>query len=266
MAQRPGSVFSDAPVLCGHRGSGKGIVGGQAENTLGSFRAAVAAGIGWVEVDARVTADRVLVARHDPVVPDGRFVSELRAEEADELGLMRVEDLLEDLPPAVGVDVDLKSSLEDAVRPREETTAGLVGVLAERERARRPLLVTSFDPAALAIVRERAPEVPLGWLTWLWFPLRKAIAAAAHLGVEVVAPHVESFPLRHTADPPVERDIPSTVAVAHRAGLEVLAWCPGHADARVLSAAGVDGFVVDDVPGWRHAHPGAAETRQDRFA
>jgi len=35
------SVFGDSPVLCGHRGSGTG----HAENTLPSFRAAVAAGL-----------------------------------------------------------------------------------------------------------------------------------------------------------------------------------------------------------------------------
>ncbi|MEA2215443.1 MAG: glycerophosphoryl diester phosphodiesterase, partial [Solirubrobacteraceae bacterium] len=53
-------------MLCGHRGSGRGIVGGQRENTLGSFRAAVAAGLRWVEVDARLNADGALVSRHDP--------------------------------------------------------------------------------------------------------------------------------------------------------------------------------------------------------
>lgn len=36
-------------MLCGHRGSGRGIVGGHRENTLGSFRAAVAAGLRCVD-------------------------------------------------------------------------------------------------------------------------------------------------------------------------------------------------------------------------
>src|SRR5215212_2126204 len=66
-------VFVDVPVLCGHRGSGRG----PGENTLPSFRAAVAAGLSWVEVDARVTADGVLVACHEAVAADGRYVSEL---------------------------------------------------------------------------------------------------------------------------------------------------------------------------------------------
>jgi glycerophosphoryl diester phosphodiesterase len=244
----PVRTFADVPALCGHRGSGRGVVDGLRENTLPSFRAAVAAGLSWVEVDARFTADDVLVARHDAVVDDGRFVSELTARETDELGLMRVADLLEDLPPEIGVDVDVKTSLEDALRPRDRTTGALAADLVERERGRRPLLVTSFDAAAVTILRERLPDVPVGLLTWSRFPLRKAIPAAVHLGADVVAPHVTSFGLR--SDDPIrgEREIAEAVGVAHRAGLQVVAWCPRPDEADVLYAAGVDCAVVDDVP------------------
>ena len=81
---------------------------------------------------------------------------DLTAAETDALGLLRFADLLDGLPPRMGVDVEVKSSLEDALRPRERTTAALVGrALAGRE-ASRPLLVTSFDAAALMIAREHA--------------------------------------------------------------------------------------------------------------
>jgi glycerophosphoryl diester phosphodiesterase len=63
-------------VLCGHRGSGRGEVNGQRENTLGSFLAAVDLGVRWVEMDARLNADGELVCFHDPVA-DGRLVSSL---------------------------------------------------------------------------------------------------------------------------------------------------------------------------------------------
>lgn len=240
-------VFVDVPELCGHRGSGRGVVGGHRENTLGSFRAAVAAGLRWVEVDARVTSDGVLVARHDAVAADGRYVSQLSARETDELGLMRVADLLEDLPPGIGVDIDLKTSLEDARRPRAQTTAALVAGLATRERGRRALLVTSFDPSALLIAREHDPELALGLLTWIRFPLRKAIPAAVHLGVQVIAPHVESFGLRQDGPRRGERAIAEAVGVAHDAGLQVVAWCPLEGERDELIAAGVDCLVIDDV-------------------
>ena len=236
-------VFTDVPVLCGHRGSGSGVVGGELENTLGSFRAAIDAGLPWVEVDARVNADGVLVARHDPVTEDGRFVADLGTEETDALGLMRVADLLGALPPEIGIDVEIKSSLEDALRARSATTAALVADLLRGER--RPLLVSSFDPAALLIVRERAPALPLALLTWTRFPLRKAIAAAAHLGVEVVAANFESYPLPGARAEQVERPLERVVAVAHEAGLQVMAWCPPPGEARRLGEAGVDCLVVD---------------------
>lgn len=224
-------VFGDTPVLCGHRGSGRG----NEENTLPSFRAAVAAGLRWVEVDARATADGVLVARHDPELEDGRSIAALTAAETDEAGLMRVADLLVELPAEVSIDVEIKTALEDALRPRERTTAALVAELVAAHD--RDVLVTSFDPAALLIVRERLPEVPLGLLTWTRFPLRKAIPAARHLGLEVVVANVESFP--PDAAPPVR--------VAHEAGLEVAAWCPAPEEREALLAAGVDCLVIDDV-------------------
>ena len=232
-------VFADPPVLCGHRGSGRGVVDGHRENTLDSFRAAVAAGLGWVEVDARLSADGVLVASHDPIA----------SLPAGELGLMRVADLLDELPAEVAVDIDIKSSLEDALRPRGETTAAAIARLAGS--ARRRVLVTSFDPAALLIVRERAPRVPLGLLTWTRFPLRKAIAAAAHLGVEVVGPEVGSF---------VASEAERAVEVAHRAGLQVLGWCPDAAQAEALIAAGVDCLVIDDVTATLRPVAAAAST------
>lgn len=242
-------VFEDTPVLCGHRGSGRGVVGGHAENTLGSFRAAADAGLRWVEVDARVTADEELVARHDPVAPDGRFVSELRAAQTDAQGIMRLEELFTGLAAEVAIDVEVKSSLKDALRPPERTTAALVAERLAAEAPRRHLLLSSFDPAALTIAARRAPDIPRGLLTWLRFPLRKAIPAAVHLGAQVVAPHVQSFEIdAKRAHRRGERPAARAIEVAHAAGVQVLAWCPDRAQAKALIAAGVDCLVVDEAP------------------
>ena len=242
-------VFVDTPVLCGHRGSGRGVVDGQLENTLGSYRAAVAAGLRWVETDARRNADGLLVARHDPVVDDGRFISGMTTAETDAAGVMRIETLLADLPRDVGVNVEIKSSLEDALEPRERTTAVLVAELLKRAAGDRPLLVSSFDPAAVLIFREHAPGVPVGLITWTRFPLRKAIPAAVHLGADVVAAHFRSFPIGDDEpEPAVERAPEESVHVAHRAGLQVATWCPRPAQAERLAAAGVDCLIVDDAP------------------
>jgi glycerophosphoryl diester phosphodiesterase len=234
------AVFDDPPVLCGHRGSGRGVVGGHLENTLPSFLAAADAGIRWVEADARINADDVLVARHDPAVEDGRLVSQLTTRETDALGLMRVADLLDELPLHVGINVEIKTSLEDAQRPRDRTTAALVADLVARAPA-RPLLLSGFDPSVVPIVRERVPGVPTGLLTWARFPLRKAIPAAVHLGADVVAPNVTSF--LAVPDP---RDPAEHVRVAHEAGLQVMSWCPKPDEAAQLVEFGVDCVIVDE--------------------
>ena len=227
MVQPPARVFDDVPVLCGHRGSGRGVVGGQRENTLGSFRAAVAAGVRWVEVDVRRAPSGRLVALHDPLAGDPE-------------GLLEIAELLEDLPREVGVNLEIKTELADAERPREETTAALTAELATRS-PERPLLATSFDPSAPLIVRERAPAVPVGLLTWIRFPLRKAVPAAVHLGMDVVAPHVQSLQLE-------EEELHRSIRVAHDAGLQVVGWCPDREQAERLKAASVDCLIVDDVP------------------
>lgn len=225
---------------------GRGVVEGHRENTLESFLAAAACGLRWVEVDVRVTSDGVLVTAHHPTTDDARFFTDVSYAEAGPSLL--VEELLDALPAHVGVDLDIKSSAEDALRERNDTTAAAVGRLAAKERRRRPLLVTSFDPAAVLIAREHAPDVPTGLLTWVRFPLRKAIAAARHLGCQVVAAHVGSFSANDTDTAPVQRSAAWSVDVAHRAGLEVVAWCPGTEEMPLMLEAGVDCLVVNDVP------------------
>jgi glycerophosphoryl diester phosphodiesterase len=136
--------------------------------------------------------------------------------------------MLDGLPPQISLDLDLKTSLEDALRPAGETTAGLLAPVAARIARERGLFVSSFDPSALLILRERASQVALGLLTWVGFPLRKAIPAAAHLGVEVVGAHWTSFGPNELDRAPFHLPAKESIAVAHEAG--------------------VDAVVVDDVP------------------
>jgi glycerophosphoryl diester phosphodiesterase len=153
---------------------------------------------------------------------------------------MPIEELLEDLPPEIGVNLEIKSELADATRPRDETTAARTADLAAGAKP-RPFLLTGFDPSAPLIVRELQPQLPVGLLTWIRFPLRKAVPAAVHLGMDVVAPHVQSLQLE-------EEELHRSIRVAHEAGLQVVGWCPDREQAEKLIAAKVDCLIVDDVP------------------
>jgi glycerophosphoryl diester phosphodiesterase len=241
-------VFGDGPAVIGHRGLGRGVVRGHRENTLGSFTTAARLGMSWVEADVRRTADDVLVVAHDAAYPDGARVAEVRAEEADRRGTLRLRTLLERLPARVGLNVDVKSSLEDGTRPPSRTTAGLLGPVVAAEADRRRLLVSTFDPAALGVLRDRAPRVPLAWLTWHRFPLDAAVAGCAHLEVDVLGLQAGSLPAAPApggVDPSAVAHVLSVVHGAHR---RLMVWCPEPALARVLLGAGADAVVVDAVP------------------
>ncbi len=245
-------IFDGRPALIGHRGLGKGTVAGHAENTLSSFLAAADL-LPWVEVDVRRTADDVLVVMHNPAFADGVFLVDLTGAQADERGALRLADLLGALPAATSVNFDLKTSMEDAVRARSAGTGALLAPVAAAAARARPVLATSFDHAALGVLAELAPEVPRGLLTWLAFPAGHAVAAAAHLDVAVLAVHCGSLAPNMVEPAAQQRPVEYVVDLVHRAGRELLAWCPTLAQGKVLAAAGADALCVNDAPAWAAA-------------
>lgn len=241
-------LFTGRPAVVGHRGLGAGTVDGHVENTLGSFLAAAEAGADWVEVDVRRTGDDTLVVAHNPAYTDGAFHVDLSGAASSARGTLDLEELLEALPHGVGVDLDLKTSMEDAGRPADATTTALLAPVAARELARRPVVVTSFDPATLPVLRALAPDVPLGLLTWLDFPVDLAVAAAAHLDVQFLAIHVGSLRPNRVEPVPLHRPLEYVVSLLHKADRELLAWCPGLDELAPLVSAGVDAVCVNDLP------------------
>ncbi|WP_156756411.1 glycerophosphodiester phosphodiesterase [Actinokineospora pegani] len=241
-------IFGPRPVLLGHRGCGRGVVDGHVENTLESFLAAAEAGVDWVEVDVRRTADDHLVVAHDPTDDDGVFYADLTGEQAAARGVLRLADLLSALPHHIGVDFDVKTSMEDATRSRARSTMGRLGAIARRESRVRPTLISSFDAGALDIAREVAPGVPRGLLTWLEFPIDQAVASAAHLDVQVLAPHWGSLRPAESDQAPLPRPLEYVVDTVHASGREFLAWCPTLKFAKTLLDAGVDALCVNNVP------------------
>lgn len=243
-ADRP--VFRGELSVVGHRGLGKGVVDGHLENTVGSLLAAVEAGVDWVELDVSRSADDVLVLHHNPADDTGGFLVEATAAELAARGVATLDEALEALPPGACLDIDLKPVLEDAVSAQD--TLDLLLPVLRRELPRRRLLLTSFDASVLTRVRAELPGLPTGLLTWLDFPLRIAVPMAARLGVDVLGLHHRSFAANDVEPGPVHRDRGRNVEVAHEAGLQVLAWCPGRDEVGALVDAGVDAVAVNDVP------------------
>src|SRR6185369_9836423 len=63
------------PQVIGHRGA----MAYAPENTLASFREARRRGARWVEIDVKLTADRVPILMHDAARRAARRVADLRA-------------------------------------------------------------------------------------------------------------------------------------------------------------------------------------------
>ncbi len=256
-------IFDIKPTIVGHRGFGSGQRGGYRENTVSSFLAAAASGLTWVELDVHRSRDGQLVVRHDPIAPGGGRIVTHTAAELAAGGVASLDEVLTALPAQVGVNIDVKTIIDDAVDPPAQRTHALVADVLKQQQGARRFLVSSFDPAAVAYLAERREVIggaAIGLITGLDFPAHHAIPAAANLGLEAVCLHTGTMNLHH--DKPGQADLTPEriVDTAHRAGLEVLTWSPSPAEAVRLAQAGADAVCVNDIPGVQAALASAASS------
>jgi glycerophosphoryl diester phosphodiesterase len=238
----------DAPLtLIGHRGAGAANPD-VPENSIRSFQAAHALGAAWVELDVRKAADGELVVCHDQRLADGTPVRSLDAADLARKGIHRLEEVLARLPGGLGIDLDVKNSVDDAVCPVAETTAARVARIARDATGDRRVLLTSFDPALRAVVERVAPELPVGLLTWPPVPLRESVPTARRLGYDVLAPWIGALRPDGTGPGGGGDEVRAQVAVARQAGLQLLVWVAGPDDVPWLAELGVEGVCVDDLP------------------
>ncbi len=166
------------------------------ENTAPSFRAALAAGAPAVELDARPTADGLLVVLHDP--DPGRLTGETRPaaalaarellgrdlRDAPGVRLLLLDEALALLAGRVTLDIELKSG--DGI-PAGDLASRLLAAL---ERAGFPgnLVVTSDSPDVLRELRSRAPLLATGFIARSRDP-RDPVATALGAAADVVVVH-----------------------------------------------------------------------------
>lgn len=96
----------------------------------------------------------------------------------------------------------------------------------------------SFDPSVLLAVQEQVPKVATAWMPFVRNPVDHAVAGAVALGCKLVAVDARSFGLGGEPERPGRRSAEETVEVAHRAGLQVVSWCPSPADSVRLPLPG----------------------------
>jgi glycerophosphoryl diester phosphodiesterase len=228
------------PLLVGHRG----LRGVASENSLEAIAAAQAAGAHGVEIDVRPTREGTLVLMHDRTLArtaggDARCVASLDDAALAEVRLAggeRIPSLAEALVLCADLGLFLNVELKRDVPNRLAACQRLAYEL--RGRTAPPLIVSSFDPLMLAIVRRLAPEMPSALLV---APER---AFVRHL----------SRPLGAAALHPCR-----TIVSAHQlgrwreAGLRVMVWTVNDPiEAAYLLGMGVDGLISDDPASLRH--------------
>jgi glycerophosphoryl diester phosphodiesterase len=244
----------DGPLRIGHRGAAALAP----ENTLRSFRAAVAAGVDLIEFDVLDLPHGPLVLAHSDhldEVSHGAASGRVR-----ELSLDRLREVAPELPtldqalaffvdeaPGIGLHIDLK------LRTRLDELAASIMRYGLEART----VVSGVDVASLKTVSRSAPRVRIGITypedklsvsrkPYLWpivslglFSLRASVAfrlprLAQRAGAGAVM-------LQHRLV------TGSTVDRAHALGLPVLAWTVDQrADLKRVLEAGVDGVITND--------------------
>lgn len=217
------------PAVVGHRGAPTVAP----ENTPAAFAKAHEAGATWVELDARIDGAKRIVVAHDPTLADGRALVEVGVETIREAGVWTLGDVLPALPPGLGVDVEIKNFPGDPDHDESMAVVALTtALLADLDR---PVFISSFNPMVLMAARVQGWQGPLGLLT-IHTTLDAAAEAATELDCAVVCPHDSTADLDEQG-----------VALAHTAGLQVMAWTVDDPDRmRLLAHAGVDAICTNE--------------------
>jgi glycerophosphoryl diester phosphodiesterase len=223
----------------GHRGA----AGTHPENTLCSFRQAVALGVDGIEFDVHRTRDGHLVVIHDGWVDrttNGRgLVRDLTLAELQALDaggwkdpafagerVPTLRELIQAMPPSLQLFCELKAG--SIHYPGIE--ADLLQVIRE-EGVQGRIQVSSFDHHALGRLRELDPDLSLAML--VMENLLDPVAVARAIGVQAIHPHWVWV-------------TPGLVARCHEAGLAVYAWTVNAPEmVAMLKQCGVDGIMSD---------------------
>jgi glycerophosphoryl diester phosphodiesterase len=245
----------------------RGASGRCPENTLAAFAAAIEASAQVCELDVQLTRDGAVVVMHDETVDrttDGRgavcamTLDELRRLNAGvrfghEFKGERIPTLAEVFALTdgrCGLNIEIKaanttSARIESVGPGKDgaeafgvTTASgesaICGLVCEQivaHRAFATTIVSSFDWAALAIVRHLEPRVRIGLLSSKW-PVR-LMGAAFEMRADAINPRSDI----------VTEDL---CIAAHQRNLSVYAWTVDEpAEMRQLIACGVDGIMTN---------------------
>lgn len=229
------------PRIVGHRGAAALAP----ENTLAGFRKAAETGAKMVELDAKLSADGIVICHHDNVlgrtstgegpVAEQSFAA-LRALDAGswfgpDFAGERIPTLAEALELIASLGMGVNVEIKPCPGRERETAAATVKIVRDHWKSAAPFQFSSFKPAALEVTLAKAPDLPRGYLTddfregWLEDAARlKSVSVNGNFR-------------RYTKE---------RIDAVHAAGMKALAYTVNEpADAARLLADGMDILVTD---------------------
>ncbi|WP_114854010.1 glycerophosphodiester phosphodiesterase family protein [Brachybacterium sp. YJGR34] len=224
------------PAIVGHRGAAAHV----AENTMASFRRALADGAQLLECDVHLSADGQVVIMHDETIDRtaaadsplrSGAIGALTRAELDRVRLAEGEGVpsLDELLAATTVPVFIEVKV---ARAAAAVAAALRALPADAPAAASTVI--SFHAEALAEIRRDA-ETAVSYLVGTVD--EQAIETAVALGARGLGPAIGGLSLRGAE-------------AVHAAGLELNPWTVNRPEQlEVALACGADTITTDD-PGW----------------
>lgn len=237
------------PLVVGHRGAAHLAP----ENTLSSFRRALADGADLLECDVHLSRDGQVIVMHDETIdrtanPHSPLragaIADLTSEELGRVRLQHDEHIptLEQLLDLTTVPLFIEVKVPEAARAVGELLAQL-----EEGSTQAASTVISFHAEALAEIRRTSPDTPVSYLVKAVD--EQALATARELGAAAIGPAIDGLSL-------------AAAAAVREAGLGLHPWTVNTEEQLAIAlACEVDSITTDD-PGWVKEHLDARSTRR----
>lgn len=233
MAAFPPFAEADRPLVVAHRGASRAA----RENTVDAFLRARALRADGVELDVRRTRDGALVVHHDAAIPGvGPLVEQALVELREVAPWVPTLEEAFDACAGAWVNVEVKNLPIDPDWDPSERVAERVARAVVDAGLHDRVIVSSFNPAALARVREVEAGIATALLVLPAFDALDAVEAAAAVEHAALHPAVEG----------VRDRLDEVVAAGREAGVAIVPWTVDEPEEiAALAAAGVQGIITN---------------------
>ena len=206
----------------GHRGA-KGHL---PENTLASFQKAIDLGVDMIELDVRMSLDKIPMVIHDETVDrttsSTGLVTDYSAKELQHLGIPTLRDVFELVDNRCEINVEIKTF---------SATQSVLDLINKNTFDQNKILISSFDWNALQEIRFHNDNIRIGVLTETDFDL--ALAFAKFIKAYSIHPYYHML----TAE---------NIRKIKEKGFKIFSWTINEPeDITFVRSLNVDGIITD---------------------